>query len=67
MQRPGIWLYPNLRLHNGTDGLEALVAGYPTISMCSVTDYKAPANYHWEKLAVDFRTHYGLLGVGLRF
>ncbi len=25
------------------------------------------ANYHWEGLAVDFRTHYGLLGVGLRF
>ena len=25
------------------------------------------SNYHWEGLAVDFRTHYGLLGVGLRF
>lgn len=25
------------------------------------------ANYHWEELAVDFRTHYGLLGAGLRF
>jgi len=25
------------------------------------------ANYHWEKLAIDFRTHYGLVGVGLRF
>lgn len=25
------------------------------------------ANYHWKDLAVDFRTHYGLLGVGLRF
>jgi opacity protein-like surface antigen len=25
------------------------------------------SNYHWESLAVDFRTHYGLLGVGLRF
>lgn len=24
-------------------------------------------NYHWEGLAVDFRTHYALLGVGLRF
>jgi opacity protein-like surface antigen len=25
------------------------------------------SNYHWEGLAVDFRGHYGLLGVGLRF
>jgi opacity protein-like surface antigen len=25
------------------------------------------ANYHWEGLAMDFRTHYGLVGVGLRF
>lgn len=25
------------------------------------------SNYHWEGLAVDFRTHYGLLGAGLRF
>ncbi|MBS0149904.1 MAG: outer membrane beta-barrel protein [Nitrospira sp.] len=24
------------------------------------------STYHWEELAVDFRTHYGLLGVGLR-
>lgn len=25
------------------------------------------SNYHWEGLAIDFRTHYGILGVGLRF
>ncbi len=25
------------------------------------------ANYHWEGLAIDFRTHYGLVGAGLRF
>ncbi len=25
------------------------------------------SDYHWEGLAVDFRTHYGLLGIGLRF
>ncbi len=25
------------------------------------------ANYHWDGLAVDFRTHYGLVGAGLRF
>lgn len=25
------------------------------------------SDYHWEALAIDFRTHYGLLGAGLRF
>ena len=38
---------PNLRLRNGTDGLEPLAAGYPTATLCSVTDLKQPANYHW--------------------
>lgn len=43
----GIWLFPNLRLHNGTDGLEPLAAGYPTVALCSVTELKQPLNYHW--------------------
>ena len=43
----GIWLYPNLRLHNGTDGLEPLAAGYPAVALCACTDLKQPANYHW--------------------
>ncbi len=43
----GIWLYPNLRLHNGTDGLEALVAGYETAVIAGCDDLKQPANYHW--------------------
>ena len=25
------------------------------------------SDYHWESLAIDFRTHYGLVGAGLRF
>ena len=25
------------------------------------------SDYHWEKLAIDFHTHYGLVGAGLRF
>jgi len=55
----GIWLYPNLRLRNGTDGLEPLAAGYETASLCGCTDLKQPANYHWPNdLAenVDFDT-----------
>jgi hypothetical protein len=55
----GIWLYPNLRLHNGTDGLEPMAAGYETAALCGCTDLKQPANYHWSHdLAenVDFGT-----------
>jgi Peptidase family M28 len=54
-----IWLYPNLRLHNGTDGLESMAAGYETAALCGCTDLKQPANYHWSHdLAenVDFDT-----------
>jgi hypothetical protein len=43
----GIWLFPNLRLRNATDGLHPLKQGYPCACLGSVTDYKAPANYHW--------------------
>ena len=43
----GIWLFPNLRLRNATDGVFPLAAGYPCASLCSCTDLKQPANYHW--------------------
>jgi len=43
----GIPLFPNLRLRNATDGVYPLNAGYQCASMCSVTDLKQPANYHW--------------------
>lgn len=55
----GIPLFPNLRLRSGTDGLEPLAAGYETAVLCSCTDLKQPANYHWwHDLAenVDFDT-----------
>jgi hypothetical protein len=55
----GIPLFPNLRLRSGTDGLESLAAGYETAVLCSCTDLKQPANYHWwHDLAenVDFDT-----------
>jgi hypothetical protein len=42
-----IWLYPNLRLHNGTDGLEPLAAGYETAALCACNELKQPAYYHW--------------------
>jgi hypothetical protein len=55
----GIWLFPNLRLHNGTDGLESLAAGYETAVVAGCTDLKQPANYHWANdvaANVDFST-----------
>ena len=55
----GIWLYPNLRLHNGTDGLESAAAGYETAVLAGCTDLKQPANYHWSHdiaANVDFTT-----------
>ena len=55
----GVELFPNLRLRNGTDGLEPLAAGYETAVLASCTDLKQPANYHWwHDLAenVDFGT-----------
>ena len=44
----GIWLFPNLRLRNATDGVYPLFAGYPCASLCSCTRLKQPANYHWD-------------------
>jgi peptidase M28-like protein len=42
-----IYLFPNLRLHNGTDGLESLAAGYQTAVLASCNDLKQAAHYHW--------------------
>ncbi len=55
----GIWLYPNLRLHNGTDGLESLAAGYETAVLAACNELKQPAFYHWSNdvsANVDFGT-----------
>ncbi|HEX6153692.1 MAG TPA: M28 family peptidase [Solirubrobacterales bacterium] len=46
-EEEGIWLYPNLRTYNGTDGLESQAAGYETVALCSCTDQKQPGRYHW--------------------
>ncbi len=42
-----IWLFPDLRLRNATDGVYPLAAGYQCASLCSCTRIKQPANYHW--------------------
>jgi hypothetical protein len=43
----GISMFPNLRLRNATDGIYPLAAGYECASLCSCTELKQPANYHW--------------------
>jgi hypothetical protein len=61
----GIWLFPNLRLRNATDGLVALKAGYPSLCLGSVTEYKAPANYHWWTDTAD-NVDYGTMTDAIR-
>jgi Peptidase family M28 len=61
----GIWLFPNLRLRNATDGLIALKHGYPCACLGSVTEYKAPANYHWKTDTAD-NVDYGTLADAVR-
>ena len=58
-------MVPNLRLRNGTDGLEPLCAGYPTVTLCSVTDLKQPANYHWPTDTAE-NVDYGTLSNAIR-
>lgn len=52
-EEEGVWLYPNLRTYNGTDGLEPRVAGYETVALCSCTDQKQPGRYHWPNDTAD--------------
>jgi len=48
-----VQLRRGLRFRNATDGLIALRAGYPTVMLGSVNQYKAPANYHWPTDVAD--------------
>jgi peptidase M28-like protein len=61
----GIYIYPNLRLRNATDGLIPLRRRYPTATIGSVDKYKAPTNYHWPTDVPD-RVDYGSVGDAAR-
>jgi hypothetical protein len=61
----GIWLYPNLRLHNGTDGLEALAAGYEAAVIAGCDDLKQPSNYHWPNDLAE-NVEFGSVADGIR-
>ena len=40
-------LIRGLRFRNATDALISMQAGYPTLMLGSISQYKAPSNYHW--------------------
>jgi hypothetical protein len=61
----GIELFPNLRLRNATDGVFPLAAGYQCASLCSCTELKQPANYHWPTDVAD-NVDYGTLADAVR-
>ncbi|MGH2937823.1 MAG: M28 family peptidase [Solirubrobacterales bacterium] len=61
----GIWLYPNLRLHNGTDGMEPLAAGYETAVIAGCDDLKQPSNYHWPNDLAE-NVDFGSVADGIR-
>jgi hypothetical protein len=43
----GVELIRGIRFRNATDGLIAMKAGYPTVMLGSMNEFKAPSNYHW--------------------
>lgn len=43
----GVELVRGIRFRNATDGLIAMKAGYPTVMIGSMNEFKAPSNYHW--------------------
>ena len=61
----GIWLLPNLRLRSATDGIFPLAAGYQCASLCSCTQLKQPANYHW-RTDLPENVDYGTLADAIR-
>jgi opacity protein-like surface antigen len=73
----GILLNPNIAGRADKDFDAARALGYQYLAGAQIMvsskafvfgEYRYfSANYHWEGLAVDFRAHYGLFGVGLRF
>jgi hypothetical protein len=60
-----IWLFPNLRLRNATDGVYPLNLGYQCASLCSCTELKQPGNYHWPTDIAE-NVDYGTLADAVR-
>lgn len=73
----GTLLNPNIGGRSDEDFDSARALGYQAIGGLQYSispkvfvfgEYRYfSSNYHWDGLALDFRTHYGLIGAGLRF
>jgi hypothetical protein len=61
----GIYLFPNLRLRNATDGVFPLAAGYQCVSVASCNKWKNPSNYHW-KTDLPENVDYGTVAEAIR-
>ena len=61
----GIFVHRRLRFRNATDGVIALIGGYPTITLGSVDEFKVPTDYHWPT-DVPENVDYGTLEDGAR-
>lgn len=61
----GVELIRGLRFRNATDGLISMKAGYPTVMIGSITELKAPSNYHWPTDTPD-RVDYGTVAGATR-
>jgi hypothetical protein len=49
----GVEIVKGLRFRNATDALIPLKAGYPTVMLGSVDEYKIPTDYHWPTDTAD--------------
>ena len=61
----GVFVHRRLRFRNATDGVIALIAGYPTITLGSVDRFKVPTNYHWRTDTPE-NVDYGTLEAAVR-
>ncbi len=43
----GVHIARGIKFRNATDGLIALRAGYPTVMIGSMNEFRVPSNYHW--------------------
>ncbi|TMK40654.1 MAG: Zn-dependent exopeptidase M28 [Actinobacteria bacterium] len=53
----GVEVLRGLRFRNATDALIPLKAGYPTVMLGSVDEYKLPTDYHWPTDTADRATY----------
>src|SRR4051812_29563884 len=61
----GVFVFPELRFRNATDGVVAMNAGYPAAMLGSADRFKIPTDYHWPTDTAD-RVDYGTVAEAAR-